>query len=99
MLAFPVGVERAPLPDAVPWHEQADRPVDRPPVAGDLGVGVLGLNLIAEEARRLAAACVIRVLDGDSSRRSSSRRNAATFALISSASCLGPANPSSQSSA
>src|ERR1700745_3656079 len=48
------GAERAPLPDAVPWHEQADRPVDRPPVAGDLGVGVLGLDLVAEEARRLA---------------------------------------------
>jgi hypothetical protein len=38
-------------------------------------------------------------LDGDSSRRSSSRRNAAIFSLISSASCFGPANPSSQSSA
>ena len=49
-----VGVERAPLPDAVPWHEQADCPVDRPPVAGDLGVGVLGLDLVAEEARCLA---------------------------------------------
>jgi hypothetical protein len=50
----PAHVERAFLPDDVPGHEQADRPVDRPPVAGDLGVGVLGLDLVAEEARRLA---------------------------------------------
>src|SRR5258708_6252590 len=47
-------VKRAPLPDDGPRHEQPDRPVDRPAVAGDLGVGVLGTDLVAEEARRLA---------------------------------------------
>ncbi len=47
-------VKRAPLPDEGPGHEQPDRSVDRPAVAGDLGVGVLGTDLVAEEARRLA---------------------------------------------
>jgi hypothetical protein len=42
---------------------------------------------------------VISVLDCDSSSLSSSCRNAAIFDLMSSASRLGPANPSSQSSA
>ena len=35
-------------------HEQADRAVDHPTMGGDLGVGVLGSDLIAEEPRRLA---------------------------------------------
>src|SRR6266702_4806220 len=47
-------VKRAPLPDDGPGHEEPDRPVDRPAVPGDLGVGVLGSGLVAEEARRLA---------------------------------------------
>jgi hypothetical protein len=50
----PLHVERAPLPDDVPGHEQPDRPVDRPAIPGDLDIGVLGLDLVAEEARRLA---------------------------------------------
>jgi len=47
-------VERTSLPDDGPGHEQPDRSVDRPAIAGDLGVGVLGADLVAEEARRLA---------------------------------------------
>jgi hypothetical protein len=47
-------VERASLPDDGPGHEQPDRSVDRPAIAGDLGVGVLGADLVAEEARRPA---------------------------------------------
>ena len=47
-------VERAPLPEHGLGHEQPDRSVDRPPTAGDLGVGVLGPDLIAEKGRRLA---------------------------------------------
>ena len=47
-------IQRAPLPDDGLGHEQPDRSVDRPAVAGDLGVGVLGTDLIAEEVRRLA---------------------------------------------
>ena len=45
-------VERALVPDHLPWHEQADRSVDRPTVPGDLRVGVLGPDFVAEEVRR-----------------------------------------------
>jgi len=56
-------------------------------------------DLIAEESRCLGRACVISVLSCDSSSLRSSRRNAASRRLISSASALGPANPSRVSSA
>src|SRR5690349_8892505 len=45
---FPLAhVERAPLPDDGPGHEQPDRSVDRPAVPGDLDIGVLGADLVA----------------------------------------------------
>jgi hypothetical protein len=47
-------VVRASLPDDVAGHEQSDRPVDRSAAPGDLRVRVLGLDLVAEEPRRLA---------------------------------------------
>jgi hypothetical protein len=47
-------IEGAPLPDNVPGHEQADLAVDHPAAPGDLRVGVLCPDLVAEEPRRLA---------------------------------------------
>ncbi|MFD0746080.1 hypothetical protein ACFQ1L_32715 [Phytohabitans flavus] len=41
-------------PDDVSRHEQADRGVDRPTMPGDLRIGVLCPDLVAEEPRRLA---------------------------------------------
>jgi hypothetical protein len=44
----------APFPDGGLGHEQADGAVDHPTTVGDLGVGLLGFDLVAEEVRRLA---------------------------------------------
>ena len=49
-----VHVAGVPLPDDGLWHVQADRAVDRPAAPGDLRIGVLGADLIAQEVRRLA---------------------------------------------
>jgi len=93
----PFHVGRAPLPDDGPGHEQPDCPVDRQGVPGDLGVGVLGSDLVAEEARRLAGGVHDQRLGLRQLSPELVLRNAAIFDLMSSASRLGPANPSSQS--
>jgi hypothetical protein len=95
-----VQVGRAFAAEHVGQHLQPDPRVDAAvtaPIA--LVVGVQDHDLVAEKPGGTVRRYVIRVLVGDSSSLSSSRRNAAIFDLICSASCLGPTNPSSQSSA
>src|SRR5205823_8719622 len=50
----PLRVAGASLPDHVPGYEQADLAVDHPAPPGDLRVGALGSDLVAEEPRGLA---------------------------------------------
>lgn len=50
----PLREGRPPLPDRLPGHEQSNGAIDSPSITGDLVVGVLGLDVIAEEVRRLA---------------------------------------------
>ncbi len=53
---FPVlHVKQATLFDHLLGHEQANRAVDRPATPGDLGIGVLGCDLIVQEVRRRGA--------------------------------------------
>jgi hypothetical protein len=92
-------VERAPLPDEVPGHEQPNRSVDRPAIPGDLDIGVLGTDLIAEEARRLAGGVRNQRLGLRQFQLEFLTQERRDLRLMSSASRLGPANPSSQSSA
>ncbi|MFF0081780.1 hypothetical protein ACFYR1_19000 [Streptomyces canus] len=53
-LSPPLHVASTPLADCVPGYKQADLSVDHPATTGDLRVGALGSDLIAEEPRRLA---------------------------------------------
>lgn len=94
-----VQVERAALPEHVPGHKQPDRAVDRPATPGDLGVGVLGFDLVAEEARRLAGGVGdqrlgLRQLQLQLLTQERGDPRLDLLGLV-----LGPANPSSQSSA
>ena len=81
-------------PDHVRGHFQRDLAVGRPAAVADLRAGVLDGDVVAEEPRPLAGACVIRVFCWLSSMPRVSRRNSASLALISPASAFGPVNPS-----
>jgi hypothetical protein len=94
-----VQVERAALPEHVPGHTQPDRAVDRPATPGDLGVGVLGFDLVAEEARRLAGGVGDQRLGLRQPQLPLLTQERGDPRLDLLGLVLGPANPSSQSSA
>lgn len=85
---FLAHAKRAPLPDDGPGHEQPDCPVDRPTLPRDLDIGVLGLDLLAEEARRLAGDVGDQRLGLRQLQLQFLRRNAAIFDLMSLAPCF-----------
>ena len=66
----------------------ADCPVDRPTSPRDLDIGVLGLDLLAEEARRLAGDVGDQRLGLRQLQLQFLRRNAAIFDLMSLAPCF-----------